>query len=336
MIACLRCFFVIALILTALAEPGRTVAQEVKFFRIGTGGTSGTYYPIGGIIANIISNPPGSLDCDKGGSCGVPGLVAVVQSSSGSIANVEDIASGAIELALSQADIAYWAYNGSGLYHHDEPNDALRAIANLYPESIHVVVRRGAGIESIADLAGKRVSVGEEGSGTLVETKAILAAYGLNLSDVAPQYLRPGAASLAISEGTLDAFFFVAGYPVTAITDLTRGMEIDLLPIGDDEADNVAAFYPFFTKSVIPAGTYQGVGAVATINIGAQLLVAAGIEDEIVYLITAALWHENARRLLDNGHAKGREIRLETALNGLAVPLHPGAERYYREIGLLE
>ena len=336
MIAYFRFLIVLSIVFTALSAADRADAQEITFFRIGTGGTSGTYYPIGSIIANAISNPPGSLDCEKGGSCGVPGLVALVQSSEGSIVNVQDIASAAIELALSQADIAYWAYNGSGLFHHDEANEALRAIANLYPESLHVVVRRDAGIGSIADLAGKRVSLGEKGSGTLVESEAILKAYGLSPADVMPRYMRLGAASLAMSDGALDAFFIVAGYPVTAIADLTRSVEIDLLPISDAPADNVLAFYPFFTKSVIPAGTYEGVGEIATISIGAQLLVAANIEDDIVYRITAALWHENSRKLLDNGHAKGREIRIETALHGLAVPLHPGAERYYREAGLLE
>lgn len=336
MIACFRVLIVLTMIFTAFPLADRADAQKITFFRIGTGSTSGTYYPIGNIIANAISNPPGSLDCDKGGSCGAPGLVALVQSSSGSIVNVEDIASGAVELAISQVDIAYWAYNGSGLFHHDEANKALRAIANLYPESLHVVVRRDTGIKGIADLVGKRVSLGGKGSGALVKTEAILKAYGLSTDDVAPQYLNPGAASLAMNEGTLDAFFFVAGYPVTAITDLARSVEIDLLPISAEPADKLVAFYPFFTKSVIPADTYEGVGEIATISIGAQLLVAANIEDDIVYQITAALWHENSRQLLDNGHAKGREIRIETALDGLVVPLHPGAERYYRESGLLE
>ncbi len=195
MIAFFRRFIVFTVILTALAGLGRAAAQDVTFFRIGTGGTSGTYYPIGGIIANAISNPPGSLDCDKGGSCGVPGLVALVQSSSGSIVNVEGIASGAFEMALSQADIAYWAYNGSGLYHHDEPNNSLRAIANLYPESLHVVVRRDAGIKDIAGLVGKHVSLGEKGSGTLVESEAILKAYGLSKNRKA----RPACSRRSIS-----------------------------------------------------------------------------------------------------------------------------------------
>ena len=207
MSALFRLFIFLSVVLTTLAGADQGYAQDVKFFSIGTGGTSGTYYPIGSIIANAISNPPGSLECDKGGSCGVPGLIARVQSSSGSIVNVKDIASGAVQLALSQADIAYWAYNGSGLFHHDEPNQALRSIANLYPESLHVVVLRYSGIKKITDLVGKRVSLGEEGSGTLVESMAILKAYGLTKDDVTPEYLRPGAASLAMSEGTLDAFF---------------------------------------------------------------------------------------------------------------------------------
>ena len=148
----------IAVALT-VALGGAALAQEITFYRIGTGGTAGTYYPIGGLIANAISNPPGSLACDKGGSCGVPGLVAMVQSSGGSIENVEGIGEGRLELALSQADIAYWAYHGTGLFRDRGAIDELRAIANLYPESLHVVVRRDSGIASIAELAGKRVSL---------------------------------------------------------------------------------------------------------------------------------------------------------------------------------
>ena len=323
----------IALVLT-VALDAAALAQEITFYRIGTGGTAGTYYPIGGLIANAISNPPGSLACDKGGSCGVPGLVAMVQSSGGSIDNVEGIGEGRLELALSQSDIAYWAYHGTGLFRDRGAIAELRAIANLYPESLHVVVRRDSGIASIAELAGKRVSLGEVGSGTMVEARAVLDAYGLGETDFDARYLKPGAASLALSEGGLDAFFVVAGYPVRAVAELARGVAIDLLAVAEAEADTVVAFYPFFSRSVIPAGVYDGVDTVATVSIGAQLLVAAGIDEEVVYQITAALWHENARRLLDEGHARGRDIRLETALGGIAVPLHPGAERYYGEIGL--
>ncbi len=325
-----------ALLLLGLAGAGAASAQEVRFFRIGTGGTAGTYFPVGALIASAISNPPGSRPCNRGGSCGVPGLVAIVQSSDGSVENVERIGKGEFELALSQADIAYWAYRGTGLFADKGPIEKLRAIANLYPESIHVVVRRDAGIKSIADLAGKRVSLGEEGSGTLVDAKAVLDAYGLAPTEVEARFLKPGAASLMMAKGELDAFFFVGGYPVSAIADLARNVAIDLLPIDGPEADTLVAFYPFFTRSVIPAGVYDGLGEVPTISIGAQLLVSADIDADTVYAITKALWNESTRRLFEHGHGKAREIRLETALDGIAIPLHPGAERYYREIGKIE
>lgn len=320
----------------ALALAGAAGAQELRFFRIGTGGTAGTYFPVGAMIASAISNPPGSRPCNRGGSCGVPGLVAIVQSSDGSVENVERIGSGEFELALAQADIAYWAYHGTGLFADKGPIENLRAIANLYPESLHVVVRRDAGIKTIAELAGKRVSLGEKGSGTLVDAKAVLDAYGLAPTDLEARFLRAGPSSLLMAEGKLDALFFVGGYPVSAIVDLARNVAIDLLPITGAEADTLVAFYPFFTRSVIPAGVYKGVGETPTISIGAQLLVSAAIDADTVYGITKALWNESTRRLFARGHEKARAIRLETALDGIAIPLHPGAERYYREIGKIK
>lgn len=138
-------------------------AQELSFFRIGTGGTAGTYYPIGGLIANAISNPPGSRACEDGGSCGVPGLVATAVASNGSVGNVNAINGGAMEAGFSQSDVAYWAQTGTGLWEGQPAVEKLRLIANLYPESIHLVARADAGIATVADLAGKRVSLDEPG-----------------------------------------------------------------------------------------------------------------------------------------------------------------------------
>ena len=326
-----------ALLITAvavLATP--STAQEPRFFRIGTGGTAGTYYPVGAVIANAISNPPGSRPCDKGGSCGVPGLIAIVQSSNGSVENVRQIEAGAFQLALTQADIAYWAYHGTGLFRDGGALGALRAIANLYPESLHIVVRHDSGIRGVTDLRGKHISLGEEGSGTLVVAKVILEAYGLGHKELDHIHLGAGASSLAMQEGKLDGFFFIGGYPVTAVAELAKNVEIELIPVAGGEAENLIAFYPFLTRNTIPAGTYRGAGEVVTVGLGAQLVVSAEVDEETVYGITRALWHENTRRMLDDGHAKGREIRLESALEGVAIPLHPGAERYYREAGVLE
>lgn len=318
----------------ALGEP--SASQEMQVFRIGTGGTAGTYYPIGGLIANAISNPPGSRPCEKGGSCGVPGLVAFAQSANGSVANVEAVGAGTLESGFSQADVAFWAYTGTGIYEGKGRIANLRVIANLYPESVHLVVRKDAGIASVADLKGKHVSLDEPGSGTLVDARIILAAFGVGEGEVEADYIKPGAAIAKMKAGELDAFFIVAGYPTGSVAELASTVGVNLVPIDGPAAARIREDHPFFAEDTIPAGTYVGIGETRTLSVGAQWVVAAEADDELVYGITRALWHPTTRRLLDSGHARGRDIRLETALSGLAVPLHPGAARFYKEVELLD
>jgi len=312
-----------------------STAQEMRFFRIGTGGVAGTYYPIGGLIADIISHPPGARPCNRGGSCGVPGLVGIAQSSNGSVANVDAIASRTLESGFLQSDIAYWAYSGTGIYEGKPKVDQLRAIANLYPESIHLVARKDAGITSVADLAGKRVSLDEPGSGTLVDARIILDAYGISEDDLHAEYIKPSLAVAKMRDGELDAFIIVAGYPTASVLEVCAKIGCELLPIEGPKADELIAEHQFFAKDTIPAGTYDGVPATPTLSVGAQWLIGADIDEELVYGITKALWHENARKLLDDGHPRGKAITLETALDGIGIPLHPGAERFYREQGML-
>ncbi len=313
------------------------LAQELTFFRIGTGSTGGTYFPIGGLIANAISNPPGSRPCDRGGSCGPPGLIAVAQSTQGSVANVEAIRSGKLESGLVQADIAYWAYRGEQVFRRkDRKVEDLRAIANLYPEAIHLVVRADAGIKSVADLRGKRVSLGEKESGTRVDAEIILRAYGLNAKRIKARYLNPGPAADALREGKLDAFFLVAGAPVAAIVELSSAIKIALVPIAGKRIEKLTKRYPFFSQGLIAGDAYRGVGETRTLTVGAQWVVSSKVSSDIVYGITKALWNANTRLLLDRGHPKGQSIRIENALRGIGIPLHPGAERYYREAGLIK
>ncbi len=324
-------------LLFALALVGNasmSSAQEIKFFRIGTGGAGGTYYPIGGLIAHAISNPPGSRPCQQGGSCGVPGLVAVAQSANGSVANINAIESGVLESGFSQSDVAFWAYSGAGIYAGEEKVESLRAITNLYPESIHLVARKGAGIESVKDLKGKRVSLDEPGSGTLVDARLILAAYGLSEKDLRPEYLKPTPSIAKIKENRLDAFFIVSGFPTASVVELTSSGDVELIPITGREADALIEKHGFFAPDLIPAGAYQGIGDIETISVGAQWVVSATVDEQLVYDITKALWNDNSRKLLDKGHAKGKAITLESALEGIAIPLHPGAERFYKKIGI--
>ncbi|WP_245986737.1 TAXI family TRAP transporter solute-binding subunit [Azospirillum thermophilum] len=302
------------------------VAQAPAFFRIGTGGTAGTYYPVGGLIANLIS----------GNSGGVPGLVATAVASNGSVANINAINSGSAEAGFTQSDVAYWAYTGTGLFEGKGKVEALRAIATLYPETIHLVARKDSGIKSVRDLKGKRVSMDEPGSGTLVDARIVLAAYGLSEQDVKAEYLKPGPAGDRLRDGALDAYFFVGGYPTGAISELATSHGISLVPIEGPEADKMLSQYSFFAKDTVPAGAYKDVPETKTISVNAQLVTSAKQPDEMIYNIVKALWAEPNRAKLDAGHAKGKMIRLETATAGIGIPLHPGAEKFYREKGVLK
>jgi TRAP transporter TAXI family solute receptor len=311
-------------------------AQDITFFRIGTGGTAGTYFPIGGLIANAISNPPGSRACADGGSCGVPGLVATAVASNGSVANVAGIATGGMQSGFVQSDVAYWALNGTGIYEGRPKVDVLRAIANLYPESFHLVVRKGAGIKTMRDLKGKRMSLDEPGSGTLVDARLILAAYGMTEKDIKAEYLKPQQSADKFKDGALDAFFSVAGWPEGAIAELAATTGIDLVPIDGPEVENLIKQYSFFSSEEIPDGAYKNVAGVKTVSVNAIWATSTKQPDTLIYNITAALWNPNTRKLLDSGHAKGRVIRLESALHGLGIPLHAGSEKFYREKDLIK
>jgi uncharacterized protein len=310
--------------------------QDITFFRILTGGTVGTYFPIGGLIANAISNPPGSRPCNEGGSCGVPGLVATSVASNGSVANVAAIAAGTAQSGFVQSDIAHWAYNGTGIYQGRPRVDGLRAIANLYPESIQLVVRKGSGIKSVAELRGRKVSLDEPGSGTLVDARLILAAYGLSEKDLQAEYFRAQQVADSLKDGTVDAFFSVSGWPQSAVADLAATVGIELVPIAGPEIDALIAQFPFFSAEEIPDNAYRGVAGVKTVSVHAIWTTSIKQSEELIYKVTAALWNPATRKLLDSGHAKGREVRLETATTGVGIPLHLGAEKFYKEQGLIK
>ncbi|WP_449415476.1 TAXI family TRAP transporter solute-binding subunit [Ochrobactrum teleogrylli] len=306
---------------------GIAFAQTPAFFRIGTGGTAGTYYPIGGLIANAISGA---------GDKGVPGLVATAVSSNGSVANINAIQSGSLESGFTQSDVAYWAHTGTGLYDGKGNVEDLRLIATLYPETIHLVARKDAGIKSVADLKGKRVSIDEPGSGTIVDARIVLEAYGLSESDVKAEHLKPGPAGERLKDGALDAYFFVGGYPTGAISELATSNGISLVPISGLEAEKIREKYTFFSQDTVPADTYKDVGQTETLAVAAQWVTSAKQPDELVYNITKTLFNDASRQALDAGHAKGKLIKLDTATTSLGIPLHPGAERFYKEAGVLK
>lgn len=321
------------LVATSGAAQQLAQGEGTIFLRIATGSTSGSYFPIGTLIGSIISNPQGSRPCDRGGSCGVPGLIAAAKTTSGSVENVRAISRGEIESGLSQADIAYAAFHGTGQFKGQPEGGKLRAIASLYREAVHVVARADTPIKSIRDLKGRPVGMGDKGSGTLVDAQILLNAYGLSEKTVKPFYAQPGPSIDRLVAGDLDALFFIAGPPTAAISELVARQPVQLVPIEGAAAEKVTKAYPFFVAESIPAETYAGLPETPTLTVGALWVISADVSEELVYRMTRALWHENARAMLDRGHPLGRRIRVETALEGVGIPLHPGALRYYQEIG---
>jgi TRAP transporter TAXI family solute receptor len=310
-------------------------AQEMKFFRIGTGGAGGTYFPIGGLIANAISAPPGSMPCDKGGACGVPGLVAIAQTTNASVANVTGVQGSQIESGLASADIVYQAFNGEGKF--EKKFDKLRVIANLFPEHMHLVLPKGGKLAGIKDLKGKRVGIFQAGSGTQVAVLELLNIYGITKSDIQAAELNSQQSADRLADGQLDAFFIVGGSPLAAVAQLaaTKGME--LYALSDDEQAAFLKAVPYYYDDVIKAGTYAGqTRDIKTVAVGAQWVVSADVPEQLVYDITKALWNDNSRKLFDSGHAKAKEIQLSSALKAVKTPLHPGAEKFYTENGLMK
>ncbi len=301
--------------------------------RIGTGSSAGTYYPIGTLIAESIT---GSSQLHAGTAYEEPDLVAIAQRASGSASNVADLNDGLLEGALAQANIVHWAYEGSGPFEDEEPRDKLRTLATLYLESMHLIVRVGSNINSVKDLKGRRVSLDELGSGTRLDSLAVLEAFGLTSDIVDQVYLNTSDAIERLKNNELDAFFVVAGYPVDLVSRIVSDGLASVVPISGPLVDKIISDYTFFSSDLIPAGTYQNAEDIKTIGVPAQLILNKDLDDDFVYNLTSMLWSDATLAKLREGHPKGREVQLETALTGLNVPVHPGALRFYQEQGLTQ
>ncbi|MEM1075296.1 MAG: TAXI family TRAP transporter solute-binding subunit [Pseudomonadota bacterium] len=318
---------------------GTAFAQDPTFFRIGTGSAGGTYFPIGGTIANGISAPPGSRACDEGGQCGVPGLIAIAQSTTASVFNNTAVQNGELEAGLAAADVTRSMYLGAGKF-DGKPHEKLRIVANLFPEDLHLVLPKGQSVGSLADLEGKRVGIAQAGSGTQVAVEMMLAQWGVTRDNMDEAELNNSQSAERLADGQLDAYFYAAGWPVSAMVQLatTKGMELH--SFSDADLSKINEIIPAYIPSAIPSGVYEGIDyEVKTPAVSALLVVSSDLSEELVYGITKAMWNDNTRKLLDNGHAKGKQITPDTALDGisaLGVPLHPGAEKFYKEAGLLQ
>lgn len=319
-----------------LALASTASAQAPQFFRIGTGSAGGTYYPVGGMIANAISCPPGAPCREAGATAGVPGLVAVAQATQGSVQNANLIQSGAAESGFVQSDVAHWAFTATGLFEGRPKLDKLRFLAYLFGEQLHAMVRKDSPIQRLEDLAGKRVTVGLQASGARIGSELVLEAAGLK-GKYTPEFLSAQQGTERMQDRGMDAVLQVVAAPAAAYTEFCARSGCRLLPFSDEVITKVNQLAPFYTRGAIPAGTYEGVAAdVPTVVVGAVWLVSAAVPEATVYEIARSLWSDTTMALLQRGHARARDIQIRTALEGRgSVPMHPGAEKYYREAGLL-
>jgi len=287
---------------------------------LATGGTAGTYYPFGGAMAKIWNSK-------------IKDMNVTAQTSGASGENVRLINKKEVELALVQSDTLDFAYNAKEAF--KEPLKGMTVIATLYPEIVQVVVAAGSPIKSFADLKGKKVGVGAPGSGTEANFRQLLDAYGMKKEDVNAQYLSFSESAEAFKDKHIDAFIVTAGIPNSGIMDVSTQNEIRILDIPSDVAGKLTQKYPFLAAVKVPANTYKGQTAdVSTVAVNAVLIAGNQLKDDMVYNLTKALFESQAE--LASAHAKGKEVNLQYAVQGVSIPFHPGAVKYYKEKGLMK
>ncbi|NPV71161.1 MAG: TAXI family TRAP transporter solute-binding subunit [Firmicutes bacterium] len=289
---------------------------------IATGGVAGVYYPLGGAIASVINTKMKNANCS-------------VETTGGSVANIHLIKGGSANLAFSAANVFYDAVKGIGAF-KDQKVESARAILSLYPEAVQIVTLADSGIKTVNDLKGKKVAVGDMGSGTELMAREILKLYGMTYDDITEDYLGFSEAANGLKDRTIAAGFIWAGVPTAGIMDLTSQNKISLVQIDEARINDLTQRLPYCTVMKIVGGTYKGLDTeVTTIAIPAILIGRADLSDEFVYSLLKAIFDN--KKMLEQAHVRGKDISLQTALNGLkGIPLHPGAERFFKEAGLLK
>ncbi len=292
---------------------GADSGKDYKFLSLLTGGTQGTYYALGGAIAENIQKDTG--------------VKTSAEVSQASAANMTALKDGDAEIAFVQTDIAYYATEGTMMFENDKV-DNVSALGALYPETVQLVTLEKTGIKTFDDLKGKKVSVGAPGSGTYANAEQLLEIHGLSMKDIKPQNLDFGESQESLQAGQIDAAFITAGTPTGAVEGLNAVAKVFVVPVEDDKADELISKYEYYAKEVIPAGTYGLEKDTPTVSVGAMLAIKNDVPEDLVYEITKAIY-DNAPKLQ---HAKGKLIKPETGLDGIGIPVHPGAQKYFDEV----
>ncbi|MGR3724578.1 TAXI family TRAP transporter solute-binding subunit [Abyssibius alkaniclasticus] len=300
------------------------IAQE--FITIGTGGVTGVYYPTGGAICRLVNKDRR----DHGVRCSV-------ESTGGSVYNINTIREGELEFGVAQSDWQYHAYNGTSSFADAGPFEKLRAVFSIHPEPFTIVARADSGITSFEDLLGKRVNIGNPGSGQRGTMEVVMEAMGWTTDDFAlATELKAAEQSAALCDNQIDAMVYTVGHPSGSIQEATTACDSVLVEVSGPEIEALIADNPFYRTAVIPGGMYRGNDEdVTTFGVGATLVTSADVSDDVVYVLVKAVF-DNFEDFRGLHPAFANLDPAEMATAGLSAPLHPGAERYYREAGLIE
>ena len=310
----------------AVLGGGAASAQDQTFIAIGTGGVTGVYYPTGGAICRLVNRDR----AEHGIRCGV-------ESTGGSVFNINAIRGGELEFGVAQSDWQYHAYNGTSRFEEQGAFEDLRAVFSVHPEPFTVVARADAGIESFEDLQGKRVNVGNPGSGQRGTMEVLMEAMGWTMDDFAvASELQAAEQSQALCDNNIDAMVYTVGHPSGSIQEATTACDSVLVTVTNDAVDMLVAENPFYRTATIPGGMYRGNDEdVETFGVGATFVTSADVPEDVVYTVVSAVF-ENIDQFRSLHPAFANLDPAQMANDGLSAPLHPGAERYFREAGLIE
>lgn len=298
-------------------------AQDQRFISIGTGGVTGVYYPTGGAICRLVNKDRKEH-----------GIRCSVESTGGSVYNINTVRAGELEFGVAQSDWQYHAYHGSSQFKDQGAFEGERAVFSVHAEPFTLVARKGTGIAGFEDLKGKKVNVGNPGSGQRATTEIVMEAFGMTMDDFAlAAELKGSEMAQALCDGKIDAMIYTIGHPAAAITEAATTCDVELVSVGGEPIDKLVADNPYYRKAVIPAGMYKGTDAdVTTFGVGATFISSADVPEDVVYVVVKAVFDniDDFRKL----HPAFANLKEEEMIkDGLSAPLHPGAEKYYKERG---
>lgn len=292
-------------------------SSSKNFITIATGGTAGAYYPLGGALSNIYNT--------------IDGITANSQTTGASVENIGLVANGEAEVAFVQNDVTYHAWEGIESFNDKEKLRSIRGLSMLYPEVIQLIAREDSNIKSVEDLRGKKVAVGAAASGTEINARQILELYGLSYDDINQDFLSFSEAADQLKNKQIDAAFVTAALPTSAVTEVSQTSNINIVPI--DRAKELVEEYPYYSEITLEAGTYKNNDEdINTLAVMAMLIVPEDLDEDLAYQLTKEMFEQ--KHLIEESHARGKDIKLENALVGMPIEVHPGAKKYYDEKGI--